>query len=212
MHLYYYNCNWCLGVSHGTNRVPKGIIWLAAGFWWYFPQLGNTFTDGNIVDDLFFEHLSLSALHLSSSLRLSLHPPPCVTLSALRTHIVEEMYVLSIEFGSYFLFCVRYHYVWFWKQCTFLWGCISCISITSSPQLRKPHSLCWVPLVQFMGFWNVRTLAQRTSRSWAWRILASSYQYHAVITTTQWRYVCWTRQSLPYPRLPDCRFPCLVPT
>ena len=175
--------NWCLGVSHGTNRVPKGRIWLATGFWRYFPRVGNTFTDGNVIDD-FWTPLSFR----SAPFFLSLHPPPCVTLSALRMHIVEEMYVLLIEFGSYFLSCMRSHYVWFWKQCTFLWGRISCISITSSPQLRKPHSL-GVPLVQFTSFWNVRTLAQRTSRSRAWRILASSYQYRAVITTTHWRYV-----------------------
>ena len=36
---------------------------------------------------------------------------------------------------DHFLFCVRSHYVWFWKQCTFLWGHISCISFTSSPRL-----------------------------------------------------------------------------
>ena len=98
------------------------------------------------------------------------------------------MYCPSIVDWIWIL-CMRSHYVWFWKQCTFLWGRISCISITLSLWLRKPHSLCWVPLVQFMSFWNVRTLAQRTSQSRAWRVLTSSYQYHAVITTTHWQYV-----------------------
>ena len=99
----------------------------------------------------------------------TLYPPPFVMLSALRT-IVEEMYVLLIEFGLSFLCDVAS--ILNLKVMFF-----PCISNTSSPRLKIPHSLCCVPLVQLTPFWNVRTLAAAdfTITRVVSRVLANSY-------------------------------------
>ena len=123
-----------------------------------------------------FEHESLSFCSAPFFLTSTLYPPPFITLSALRTHMVEKMYVLLIEFDLSSLCDVTS----ILKVMFF-----PCISNTSSLRLKIPHSLCWVLLVQFTSFWNVRTLVApdfMVTRV-AWHVLTNSYPVPLVFSS-----------------------------
>ena len=120
---------------------------------------------------------SLSTLHIlphQHSLPSSLH-----NASALRM-IVEEMYVLLIEFGLSSFLCD--------VASILKVKCFPCLSNTSSLRLKIPHSLCCVPLVQLIPVWNVQTLAavDFTIMRVASHVLANSYLVPCSDQDYQW--------------------------
>ena len=95
-----------------------------------FQQVENLFLSDKQTG---FEHEPLSFHSAPFFLTSTLYPPPFITLSALRTHLVEEMYVLSIEFGLSSFLCdvTSILKVMFFP----------CILNTSSLRLKIPHSM-----------------------------------------------------------------------
>ena len=126
---------------------------------------------------------SLSFRSAPFFLTSTLYPPPFITLSALGTQIVEEMYMLSTEFGLSSFLChvalilevmffpckTPWAWDWSWRYHT---PCVG--SHYSNSHLS--------------GMFG--PLQQRTSWSWGvWCVLTNSYPYRAVIRTTNGQYV-----------------------